>query len=53
MKKRVRDTKRAERTERKALIAQLTLALSRLHVATGGKGPAWRKAIEAVAGLAR
>jgi hypothetical protein len=50
MKKRVRDPKRAER---KALIARLTLALSKIHITTGGKGPAWRKAVETVAGLAR
>ena len=53
MKKRVRDTKRAERTERKALFARLARALSKTHVATGGQGPAWRKAVETVAGLAR
>jgi hypothetical protein len=48
MKKRVRDTKRAERAERKALITRLALALSKLHVATGGKGPVWRKTVEAI-----
>ncbi len=50
MKKRVRDTKRAER---KALLARLARALSKTHVATGGKGPRWRKAVETVAGVAR
>jgi len=53
MKKRVLDTKRAERAERKALFTRLTLALSGIHVATDGKGPVWRKAVETVAGLAR
>ena len=50
MKKRARDTKRADQ---KALITRLRLALSRIHVATDGKKPVRRKAVETVAGLAR
>lgn len=50
MKKRARDTNRAER---KTLTTRLRLALSRIHVATDGKGPVRRKAVETVAGLAR
>jgi len=50
MKKRIRD---AERAEGKALFTRLTLALSKIHIATGGNGPRWRWAVETVAGLAR
>ncbi len=43
---------RVQRAEQRGL-TRLARAVSKLHIATGGKGPVWRKAVEAVAGLAR
>jgi hypothetical protein len=50
---RARTRGQREQRGQRALVARLARAVSKLHIATGGKGPVWRKAVEAVAGLAR